>query len=338
MSKTILVTGGAGYIGTHTCVELIQNGYQVVVIDNYINSSSLAMSAVEEITKKSIHIYNTDIRDSVALKKIFKEHSIDAIIHFAGLKAIGKSVADPLQYYSNNISGTIALLEVAKNFGCKNFIFSSSASVYGNPEKLPISENDTIGKVTNPYAYSKLIIENILTDLHNSDNSWKTVLLRYFNPVGAHKSGKIGENPNGIPNNLMPFIAQVAIGKLDKVMVFGGNYATNDGTGVRDYIHVEDLSNGHVCALEYILPKVKGEVLTLNLGTGVGYSVLEVINKFSEVSGKEIPYEIIGRRKGDVDICFADVRKAKNKLNWSAKLGLGEMCLDTWKFVRKYKN
>jgi UDP-glucose 4-epimerase len=281
--KTILVTGGAGYIGSHTCVELLEKGYGVVVLDNYSNSSKEVISKVEEITHKKITVYEADVRDKQTLKKLFSENNIDAIIHFAGLKAVGESVQKPLEYYNNNVYGAIILFEEAQLSGCKTLIFSSSATVYGNPKKLPITENSPIGDATNPYGSSKLMIENILNDIYKSDNQWKIGILRYFNPVGAHKSGEIGENPNGIPNNLMPYIAQVATGKLAQLKVFGGDYDTPDGTGVRDYIHVVDLVKGHIKSLDYLFRQEKGEALTVNLGTGRGYSVLEMVKAFKKL-------------------------------------------------------
>ncbi len=334
-NKTILVTGGAGYIGSHTCVELIQNGYQIVVLDNYLNSTKLALKRVEEITQTSLKIYPQDIRNKMALRQIFAQHNIDAIIHFAGLKAVGESVAKPLTYYDNNVGGSIILLKEAQKAGCKNLIFSSSATVYGTPEKLPITENCPTGNTTNPYGTSKFMIEEILQDTYQADQAWKIALLRYFNPVGAHASGKIGENPNGIPNNLMPFIAQVASGKLNHLEVFGNDYDTLDGTGIRDYIHVMDLAKGHVLALDYLLTKSKGEVLTVNLGTGKGYSVLQMVKAFAKASGKKIPYTIEDRRPGDIASCFADVNKAHKILNWHAELDIETMCSDAWRFIEK---
>jgi UDP-glucose 4-epimerase len=336
-NKTILVTGGAGYIGSHICVELLEKGYRVIVLDNYSNSSKEVIGKIKKITGKEIQVYEADVRDKQALKKIFSENNIDAIIHFAGLKAVGESVQKPLKYYDNNVCGSLVLLDQAQSAGCKTLIFSSSATVYGNPEKLPITEDLPVGNVTNAYGGSKLMVENVLNDVYISDNQWKIGILRYFNPVGAHKSGEIGENPNGIPNNLMPYIAQVAIGKLSQLKVFGGDYDTPDGTGVRDYIHVVDLAKGHIKSLDYLFKQIKGEVLVVNLGTGKGYSVLEITKAFEQISGKKINFEIVARRAGDIALCYADVQKAQDKLGWSAQLNIDDMCADTWRFVSNLK-
>jgi UDP-glucose-4-epimerase len=332
---SILVTGGAGYIGSHTCIELLNAGYQVVVVDNLSNSSREALNRVKEITGKKVIFYEKDLLDEEAVKDIFTKEDITAVIHFAGLKAVGESVFKPLEYYHNNLTGTLVLLETMKSFGIKNLIFSSSATVYGKPASVPIRE-DFPRSVTNPYGRTKLMLEDILCDLHTGDPEWNIILLRYFNPIGAHKSGRIGEDPKGIPNNLVPYIAQVAAGKLNKVRVFGNDYATEDGTGVRDYIHVVDLAMGHVKALDKL--KEKKGVLTYNLGTGTGYSVLEVINSFEVACGKEIPYEIVERRPGDIDSCYADATLAKMELGWVAEKGIQEMCEDSWRWQRNNPN
>jgi len=336
-NKTILVTGGAGYIGSHTCIELLKQEYSVIVLDNYSNSSKKVINKVEKITNKKVKTYEGDVRNRDILKKIFSDNNIDAIIHFAGLKAVGESIHKPLEYYNNNVYGSIVLFEEAQFVGCKTLIFSSSATVYGNPKQLPMAENLPVGNVVNPYGGSKLMVENILKDIYQSDNQYKIGILRYFNPVGAHKSGTIGENPKGIPNNLMPYIAQVAVGQLEQLKVFGGNYNTPDGTGVRDYIHVVDLAKGHIKTLDYLFKKTKGKVLTVNLGTGKGHSVLEMIKSFEQASGKKIDFKIIDRREGDIAICYADVDLAKKVLDWSAKLNIGDMCADTWRFINHSK-
>jgi len=327
--KTILVTGGAGYIGSHTCVELFEAGYDVIVVDNLMNSSEISLQRFEEICGRKLLFYHADVCDRFALEGIFSENEVDAVIHFAGLKAVGESVETPLPYYQNNIVSTLTLCEVMAKFDVKEIVFSSSATVYGDQSHLPIKEDCPV-LVTNPYGRSKLIIEDILRDISVAEPAWRVVLLRYFNPVGAHPSGLIGEDPVGVPNNLMPYIAQVAVGKLGKLKVFGNDYPTPDGTGVRDYIHVVDLAKGHVKALGVMASSSK--VLTVNLGTGRGYSVLEVINSFSKASGRPIPYEIVGRRAGDVSMCCADPGLAKKRLGWSAKYGLDEMCADTWRW------
>ena len=325
----ILVTGGAGYIGIHTCLELLNHGHQVVVIDNLINSNRESISRVEQITKKKIFTYIMDIRDEKRLEEVFENHQIDGVIHFAGLKAVGESVEKPILYYDNNISGTITLLRVMDKYGVYNLVFSSSATVYGGLNSSPLTEEMTMN-TTNPYGTTKMLIEMMLSDLQKTNDKWSVIALRYFNPIGAHQSGLIGEDPNGIPANLVPYIAQTAIGKRDKLMVFGDDYDTADGTGVRDYIHVVDLARGHVCAIDYVFGHSGYEAI--NLGTGRGYSVLEVIKTFSEISGCPIPYEIVERRKGDIGECYADVEKAKQLLDFSAERGIEEMCRDTWRW------
>ena len=325
----VLVTGGAGYIGSHTCVLLLEAGYEVVVLDNFSNASRESIRRVEEITGKQVVLVEGDIRNRYDLESVFDSHTIDAVVHFAGLKAVGESVEQPLCYYENNVCGTVQLCEVMGEYGCKQIVFSSSATVYGDPHTTPIKEDFPLS-ATNPYGRSKLIIEEILRDLYVSDNSWKIVLLRYFNPVGAHASGMIGEDPNGIPNNLMPFIAQTAVGRRERLSVFGNDYDTPDGTGVRDYIHVVDLAEGHLKALEKI-GEVEG-VLAVNLGTGKGYSVLDMVKAFEKASGKEVPYEIAPRRSGDIAKCYADPSYAKEVLGWEAKKGIEEMCEDTWRW------
>lgn len=328
----ILVTGGAGYIGSHTCVELLMAGHEVVIVDNLSNSSYEAVKRVEKICDKKIDFHNVDILDKTGLNKVFEKYSFDAVIHFAALKAVGESVAYPLMYYKNNIAGTISLLEVMKENNVKNIVFSSSATVYGDPHKVPITEDFPL-HATNPYGQTKLMMEQILMDLYKSDNSFNIVLLRYFNPVGAHSSGLIGEDPKGIPNNLVPYIAKVAVGKLKELSVFGNDYPTPDGTGVRDYIHVTDLAIGHLKALKVI---ENNEGLKIyNLGTGKGYSVLEMIKAFEKASGKEIPYKIVDRRPGDIAECYADPTLANNELNWKAQFGIDEMCESVWNWQSK---
>jgi len=325
----ILVTGGAGYIGSHTCVELLQAGHKIVVVDNLSNSKKEAITQVEEITGKEIIFYKKDILDKTGIVEVFSNHSFDAVIHFAGLKAVGESVQKPLLYYRNNVSGSISLFEVMREFNVKNIVFSSSATVYGDPHTVPIKEDFPL-LPANPYGQTKMAIEQMLKDLYVSDNSWNVVLLRYFNPVGAHESGKIGEDPNGLPNNLFPFISQVAVGKLKELQVFGDDYSTDDGTGVRDYIHVVDLALGHLKALKKITQKT---VLTIyNLGTGRGYSVLEILRAFEIASGKKIPYKVVDRRVGDIAICFADPSRAKKELGWSANKDIQDMCADAWRW------
>lgn len=326
----ILVTGGAGFIGSHTVVELQNAGYDVVVVDNLVNSSRKSLERVEKITGKEVTFYEADINDAAALNEIFEKESIDSVIHFAGLKAVGESVAKPLEYYMNNISGSLTLFDVMRNHGVKNIIFSSSATVYGDPAFVPITEECPKGEITNPYGKTKGMLEEILTDIQKADPEWNVILLRYFNPIGAHESGTIGENPNGVPNNLMPYITQVAVGKLKELGVFGNDYDTHDGTGVRDYIHVVDLAVGHVKALEKLA--TNPGLVTYNLGTGIGYSVLDVVKAFSEASGREIPYEIVERRAGDIATCYADPKKANEELGWKAERGIKEMCEDSWRW------
>ncbi|MDD2905967.1 MAG: UDP-glucose 4-epimerase GalE [Sulfurimonas sp.] len=331
----VLVTGGAGYIGSHTCIALHEAGFDFVVFDNLSNASQESLYRVQKIVESPVAFVEGDIRDKEALRRVFTQYDIDAVIHFAGLKAVGESVQQPLEYYDNNINGTIVLAQVMQEFGCKNIVFSSSATVYGDPHTTPIKEDFPLS-ATNPYGRTKLFIEEILRDIFVSDASWKIVLLRYFNPVGAHKSGLIGEDPNGIPNNLMPFIAQTAVKKRDYLSVFGDDYDTVDGTGVRDYIHVVDLAMGHVKALEKI--SSIQEVLTVNLGTGKGYSVLEMVRAFEKASGKDVPYKIAPRRTGDVAKCFADPSYALETLGWSAQKGIQEMCEDSWRWQSQNPN
>ena len=333
--QNILVTGGAGYIGSHTCVELLAAGHNLVVIDNFSNSKPAVLGRVEQISGRQVPFMEVDIRDRGALRDVFRQHAIDAVIHFAGLKAVGESVSQPLRYYDNNISGSIALFEVMAESGVKTLVFSSSATVYGDPHSVPIREDFPLS-ATNPYGRSKLMLEDILRDLSRSDESWKIALLRYFNPVGAHESGIIGEDPNGIPNNLMPYITQVAVGKLPQLSVFGDDYPTPDGTGVRDYIHVVDLARGHLAALE-ALSGTSG-VMAVNLGTGQGYSVLDVVRAFEKASDRPVPYRIVPRRPGDVAQCYADPTLAKERLGWQAQRGLDEMCRDSWRWQQWASN
>lgn len=331
----ILVTGGAGYIGTHACVELIKAGHDVVVVDNLSNSSIESLRRVEELTNSNISFYEIDIRDKTLLIEVFKQHSIDGVVHFAGLKAVGESTKKPLNYYSSNFAGTCILVEVMSDFNCNIIVFSSSATVYGDPKSVPIKEDFPLS-ATNPYGRSKLMIEELLQDIFTANNSWHIGILRYFNPVGAHESGLIGEDPNGTPNNLMPFISQVAVGKLKKLSIFGGDYETTDGTGVRDYIHVVDLAKGHVKALEEMIGKP--QILKVNLGTGNGYSVLELVKTFNTVTGKDIPYTIVERRLGDIAACYADSTFAFEKLNWKAEFDLNKMCEDAWRWQKNNPN
>ncbi|CCY54563.1 uDP-glucose 4-epimerase [Coprococcus sp. CAG:782] len=326
----ILVTGGAGYIGSHTCVELLNAGYDVVVVDNLYNASAKALDRVREITGKDLTFYEADVLDAPKMDEIFKKEQVDCVIHFAGLKAVGESVVKPLEYYKNNINGTLVLCEAMRKNGCKNIIFSSSATVYGNPAFIPITEECPKGTPTNPYGWTKWMIEQILTDLHTADPEWNVILLRYFNPIGAHKSGLMGEDPKGIPNNLLPYVAQVAIGKLKCLGVFGDDYDTPDGTGVRDYIHVVDLAAGHVKAINKI--KENPGVKIYNLGTGKGYSVLDVVKAFSKACGHDVPYEIKPRRAGDISTCYSDASLAKKELGWEAKYDIDEMCEDSWRW------
>jgi len=327
MNKQILVCGGAGYIGSHTCVELLEADYDVIVVDNLCNSSPIALDRVKQITGKAVTFIQADVRDTHGMSQIFEQYNIDSVIHFAGLKAVGESVKIPLDYYNNNLTGTLCLLEVMNKHQVKNIVFSSSATVYGDPATLPITEDFPLS-ATNPYGRSKLIVEEILRDLYKSDNDWNISILRYFNPVGAHECGIIGEDPNGIPNNLMPYISQVAVGKLEKLSVYGDDYETKDGTGVRDYIHVVDLAKGHIKALEKLA--TKPGCITHNLGTGQGYSVLEMVKAFEQASGKNVAYQIVGRREGDIAACYANPELAEKELGWTAEKGLEEMSQDTW--------
>lgn len=330
----ILVTGGTGYIGSHTCVELLNQGYEVVVFDNLCNSKLDVVDKIERITGKKITFYKADMLDKESMRPVFENHTFDAVIHFAGLKAVGESVEKPLLYYQNNISGTLNLCELMNEYGCKRIIFSSSATVYGAPETVPITEDFPLS-TTNPYGSTKLMLEGILSDLCVPDQEWSVVLLRYFNPIGAHESGLIGESPNGIPNNLMPYIMQVAVGKLPELGVFGNDYDTPDGTGVRDYIHVVDLARGHVNAVEKVTSD--SGVNIYNLGTGNGYSVLDLVKAFEEASGVKIPYSIKPRRAGDIAVCYADPKKAKQELGWEARYDLTRMCQDSWRYARMNK-
>ena len=332
----ILVTGGAGFIGSHTVVELQEAGMEAVVLDNLSNSTEKSLKRVEQITGKAVPFYRADIRDREALEDIFSRERFDAVIHFAGLKAVGESVQKPWEYYENNISGTLTLVDVMRKHGVKNIIFSSSATVYGNPTQIPITEECPKGQCTNPYGWTKSMLEQILTDIQKADPEWNVILLRYFNPIGAHKSGLIGENPNGIPNNLMPYVTQVAVGRLPVLGVFGNDYDTPDGTGVRDYIHVVDLARGHVKALQKIQEKAGLKIY--NLGTGTGYSVLDIVNNFQEATGVQIPYEIKPRRAGDIATCYADCSKAKEELGWEAQYGIREMCEDAWRWQKMNPN
>lgn len=327
----ILVTGGAGYIGSHTVLLLLENGYDVVVVDNLCNSCHESLKRVKELTGKDLKFYENDINDFEAMDKIFKENDIFAVIHFAGLKAVGESVRIPLKYYENNLGGTFTLLEAMKKNNVKKIVFSSSATVYGDPERVPITEDMKLG-ATNPYGRTKLFLEQILSDVYVADNEFAVSLLRYFNPIGAHESGRIGENPRGIPNNLMPYITQVASGKLKQLSIFGDDYDTHDGTGVRDYIHVMDLAQGHIKAIEYI--KDKTGVFVHNLGTGTGYSVLDIVKAFEKANGLKIPYVIAERRPGDIATCYADPSKAQEELGWTAKRDIVDMCRDSWNWQK----
>jgi len=325
----ILVTGGAGYIGSHTCVELLNSGYEVIVVDNFSNSNSESIKRVQEITGKHLKFYEVDILEKVDLEKIFSENNIEVVIHFAGFKAANESMQIPISYYHNNITGALILCEVMRKYNVKKLVFSSSATVYGLAKSVPISEDFPLS-ATNPYGRTKLMIETILQDIYASDKQWSVAILRYFNPIGAHESGRLGEDPSGIPNNLMPFITQVAVGSREKLTIFGGDYDTHDGTGVRDYIHVVDIAKGHLKALENII-KTRG-IEPYNLGTGVGYSVLDVVENFQKVTNKKIPYVIAERRMGDIAECYADPIKAKRILKWSAEKSIQDMCLDAWRF------
>ena len=332
----ILVTGGAGFIGSHTVVELLNAGHDVVVLDNLCNSNPKSLERVKEITGKEVKFYEGDILDRDILQKIFRENDIESTIHFAGLKAVGESVQKPIEYYENNIAGTVTLVDEMRKAGIKNIIFSSSATVYGDPAEIPITENCPKGVCTNPYGWTKWMIEQILTDLQKADPEWNVVLLRYFNPIGAHPTGKMGENPNGIPNNLMPYITQVAIGKLEKLSIFGNDYDTPDGTCVRDYIHVMDLASGHVAALKKLAP---GSGLSIyNLGTGIGYSVLDIVHNFEKANDMKLNYGMAPRRAGDVPQCYSDASKAERELGWKAKYGIFEMCRDSWNWQKSNPN
>ena len=329
----ILLPGGAGYIGSHTAVELLNEGKEIVIIDNFSNSSPKALEAIKKITGKDFKFYEMDYMDREKLEKVFEENQIEAVINFAGYKAVGESVQKPIEYYTNNVSGALVLLDTMKKYGCKKFIFSSSATVYGDPEIIPLTEDCKTGGTTNPYGTTKLFIEQILKDIYKSDNTWDICILRYFNPVGSHESGLIGEEPQGIPNNLMPYIVRVANGQLKELSVFGNDYNTKDGTGVRDYIHVVDLAQGHVSALNKLDKEGKG-IYIYNLGTGTGYSVLDMVKAFEESTGKKVPYKITERRPGDIATCYANPKKAKEELDWEAKKTLQDMCKDSWKFIQ----
>ena len=329
----ILVTGGAGYIGSHTCVELLSRGYGVVVIDNLCNSNPKSLERVELLTGKKPRFYEGDVRDEALLRKIFAENEISAVIHFAGLKAVGESVAQPWRYYDNNLNSTLVLTKVMGEAGCKKIIFSSSATVYSGDNEMPLRETSRTGNCTNPYGWTKYMTEQILSGISHADPDWSVVLLRYFNPIGAHKSGLMGEDPRGIPNNLMPYITQVAIGRREKLSIYGNDYSTHDGTGVRDYIHVVDLAKGHVAAVKYATGNKGTEVF--NLGTGIGYSVLDMVNTFMEVNQVELPYQIVGRRAGDIAVCYADPAKSKEVLGWTAQETLADMCRDSWNWQSK---
>ena len=330
----ILLPGGAGYIGSHTAVELLNSGKDIVIIDNFSNSKPEVLDSIRKITGKDFKFYQIDYLDKEKLEKVFEENKIDAVLNFAGFKAVGESVQKPLEYYHNNISGCLVLLETMRKYGAKKFIFSSSATVYGDPEIIPITEECKIGGTTNPYGSTKLFIEQILQDLYKSDNTWDICILRYFNPVGAHESGLIGEEPKGIPNNLMPYVARVAAGILPELSVFGNDYDTPDGTGVRDYIHVVDLAKGHVCALDKLDKEEKG-LFVYNLGTGTGYSVLDMVKAFEKATGKNVPYKIAPRRAGDIATCYAEPKKAKEELGWTATKKLEDMCKDSWNYIVK---
>ena len=334
---SILVTGGAGFIGSHTSVELLNARREIVIIDNFSNSKPEVLDNIKKITGKDFKFYNINYLDRKELEKVFEENKIEAVLNFAGYKAVGESVKKPLEYYENNISGALVLLETMKKYGVKKFIFSSSATVYGEPERIPITEDCKIGGTTNPYGTTKLFIEQILQDLYKSDNTWDIAILRYFNPVGAHESGLIGEEPQGIPNNLMPYIVRVASGQLEQLSVFGNDYDTHDGTGVRDYIHVVDLAKGHLKALEKLEKEQQG-IYIYNLGTGTGYSVLDMVKAFEEATGKKVNYKIAPRREGDIAICYSNPEKAKKELNWEATKTLKDMCLDSWRYIQNQKN
>ena len=327
----ILITGGAGYIGSHTAVELMKTKHEIIILDNFCNSNRESLERIKELGGRDIKFYEADIRSRQDLDNIFAENDIEAVIHFAALKAVGESCVIPLDYYENNVGGTVTLLQAMKAAGCKKIVFSSSATVYGSENISPLKEDMPLGKATNPYGSTKMYVEQILQDLYKSDKTWSVSLLRYFNPVGAHASGRIGEDPNGIPNNLLPFVSQVAVGKLKRLRVFGNDYPTPDGTGVRDYIHVVDLALGHLAALRR-LAEHPGELLTVNLGTGHGYSVLDMVRAFEQASGRPVPYEIAPRRPGDVATCYADPARARELLGWEAARGIQEMCADAWRW------
>lgn len=333
---SILVAGGTGYIGSHTCIELINAGYEVIIVDNFCNSKPEVLKRIEELSNAKPKFYEVDVLDREALSKVFDENNIEAVINFAGLKAVGESVEKPIEYYNNNITGTLVLCDVMRKYNVKKLVFSSSATVYGMENKVPFNEEMPTASATNPYGSTKLFIEQILKDIFTSDNEWSIALLRYFNPIGAHESGRIGEDPNGIPNNLMPYITQVAVGKRKELSVFGNDYETHDGTGVRDYIHVVDLAKGHLKAVGKVLNS-KG-VEAYNLGTGIGYSVLDVVNSFEKASGKKVPYKIVERRAGDIGICYADATKALRELGWKAEKDLDDMCMDSWRWQNNNPN
>lgn len=330
----VLVTGGTGYIGSHTCVELLENGHEVIIVDNFYNSKPEVLEYIKEITNKEVTFYQYDVCHLEEMETVFKENKIDAIIHFAGYKAVGESVEKPIEYYTNNLTSSFVLCQLMKKYGCKDIIFSSSATVYGNPKTVPIVEDFDLGPTTNPYGTTKLMLEQILTDIQHANNDWIVTLLRYFNPIGSHASGLLGEDPKGIPNNLMPYIMKVANGDLECLGVFGDDYDTPDGTGVRDYIHVVDLAKGHVKALEKV---TKAGVYTYNLGTGIGYSVLDVVKNFEKVNQVKVNYQIKPRRAGDIAACYADASKAKEELGWVAEKSLEDMCKDSWNYVLKHK-
>lgn len=334
VDMNVLVTGGTGYIGSHTCVELLENGHDVIIVDNFYNSKPEVLDYIKEITNKDVKFYNYDVCDKENMETVFKENKIDAIIHFAGYKAVGESVEKPIEYYTNNITSSLVLCDLMKKYDCKNFIFSSSATVYGNPKSVPINEDFELGPTTNPYGTTKLMLEKILTDIQYANKDWSVTLLRYFNPIGSHTSGLLGEDPKGIPNNLMPYIMKVANGELECLGVFGDDYDTPDGTGVRDYIHVVDLAKGHVKALAKVN---HAGVYTYNLGTGIGYSVLDVVKNFEEVNGVKVKYQILPRRAGDIASCYANAEKAKNELGWQAEKTMADMCKDSWNYVLKHR-
>ena len=330
----ILLPGGAGYIGSHTAVELLNAGKEIIIVDNFSNSTPEVLDKIKQITGKDFKFYELDCLDGQALEKVFEENQIEAVINFAGYKAVGESVQKPIEYYTNNITGALTVLDVMRKYNCKKFIFSSSATVYGEPERIPLTEECRTGGTTNPYGTTKLFIEQILKDIYHSDNEWDICILRYFNPVGSHESGLIGEEPQGIPNNLMPYIVRVANGQLKELSVFGNDYDTPDGTGVRDYIHVVDLAKGHLKALEKIEKEGKG-LYIYNLGTGIGYSVLDMVKAFEKATGKKVPYKIVGRRAGDIATCYAETKKAKEELDWVAKKNLEDMCRDSWNYIMR---